>query len=130
MLLDPFGNYEAELLQAALFMEREQWADALANLGRARFTFARVLLERIGKQPESDYETACEMRAHVIDRGHLGEAWNETGSEAEILFRARRPDPAAVRALHARLVALVGEGREAAASLDRHQATPGVDAAG
>jgi hypothetical protein len=78
-VVDPFDNYVAEVHQGELFMGREQWVDALANLGRSRYTLARVLLDALGKHPDSDYEAACELRAHVIDRGHASELWNELG---------------------------------------------------
>ena len=109
--VDPFDNFVAELEQARLFMEREQWVDALANLGRSRYTLARILLERVGKNPESDYETACELRAQVIDRGHAGELWNEFHAEVEDLLRTRRPAPGPVRALHARALELLAEAK-------------------
>ena len=60
----------------------------LANLSRSQYTLARVLLERLGKTPESDYETACELRAQVIDRGYASELWNSLQREIQsLLFR-------------------------------------------
>src|SRR5213593_4625262 len=66
-------------------MERGEWVDALANLNRSQYTLARILLERLGKVPESDYETTCEIRAQVIDRGHASEGWNEIHVEIEAM---------------------------------------------
>lgn len=111
-VVDPFDNYVAEIRQGALFMEREQWADALANLSRSRYTLARVLLEALGKNPESDYETACEVRAQIIDRGFASEMWNELGGEIEALLRTRRPDPAAIRSLYERSAGLLEESKK------------------
>lgn len=111
-VVDPFDNYVAEVHQGELFLEREQWVDALANLGRSRYTLARVLLDALGKHPDSDYETACELRAQVIDRGHASELWNELGVAIEALLRTRHPAPEAVRALYARSGALLEESRK------------------
>ena len=99
---DPFDNARAELLQARLFLERGQTIDALANLNRSQYTVARVLLEALGKKPDSDYETACELRAKVIDRGLAGEEWNELHGTIDGLLKSRRPAPAEVARLHAR----------------------------
>jgi len=93
-------------------MEREQWVDALANLGRSRYTLARVLLDALGKHPDSDYEAACELRAHVIDRGHASELWNELGASVDELLKTRRPDPESIRSLYARSGALLDEARK------------------
>jgi len=76
--------------------------DALANLNRSQYTLARVLLEAIGKKPDSDYETACELRAKVIDRGHADEGWNELHETIDALLKTRHPAPADVARLHAR----------------------------
>jgi sulfite reductase (ferredoxin) len=99
---DPFDNARAELLQARLFLERGQIIDALANLNRSQYTVARVLLEALGKKPDSDYETACELRAKVIDRGHAGEEWNELHRTIDGLLKTRRPEHHEVARLHAR----------------------------
>jgi len=108
-VVDPFDNVRAELLQAALFMKRGQWVDALANLNRSQYTAARVLLEALGKRPDSDYEVTCELRANVIDRGYAGEGWNVLQGEIEELLRTRRPDPERIRSVHERAQRLVGE---------------------
>ena len=118
----PFDNYEVEILQARLFMERAQWVDALANLNRSQYTLARILLERLGKHPDSDYETTCEIRAQVIDRGYASEQWNEVHSEIVELLRSRVPAPEAVRALHDRSHDLLEEARSTLAILDRKKA--------
>src|SRR6185436_1131995 len=98
---DPFDNARVELVQARLFLERGQTTDALANLNRSQYTVARVLLEALGKKPDSDYETVCELRAKVIDRGHAGEEWNELHRTIDGLLKTRRPAPREVARLHA-----------------------------
>jgi sulfite reductase (ferredoxin) len=100
--VDPFDNVRTELLQARLFLERGQTVDALANLNRSQYSIARVLLEAIGKKPDSDYETVCELRAKVIDRGHADEGWNELHETIDALLQTREPAPADVARLHAR----------------------------
>jgi hypothetical protein len=92
-------------------MDREQWGDALANLNRSQYTMARVLLEALGKRPDSDYETTCELRAQVIDRGHASELWNQQHARIEELMRTRQPDPSAVRSLYAGLDSLREESK-------------------
>ena len=99
---DPFDNARAELLQARLFLERGQVVDALANLNRSQYTIARVLLEALGKKPDSDYETTCELRARVIDRGLADEGWNEMHQTIAELLQTRRPAEDAIARLHAR----------------------------
>jgi sulfite reductase (ferredoxin) len=99
---DPFDNARAELLQARLFLERGQIVDALANLNRSQYTVARVLLETLGRKPDSDYETACELRARVIDRGHADEGWNEIHAAVTSLLKTREPGRDDVARLHAR----------------------------
>jgi sulfite reductase (ferredoxin) len=99
---DPFDNARAELLQARLFLERGQIVDALANLNRSQYTLARVLLEPLGKKPDSDYETVCELRAKVIDRGLAGEEWNELHETIDDLLKSRRPAHNDVARLYAR----------------------------
>jgi sulfite reductase (ferredoxin) len=116
--VDPFDNVQAELLQASLFMDLAQWADALANLNRSQYTLAHVLLDRLGKNPDSDYECACELRAQVIDRGYAGEAWNEIHREIDALLRSRHPDPAALRRLHRRCLDLLEESKSTLARLE------------
>lgn len=115
----PFDNYEAELLQASLFMEKEQWVDALANLNRSQYTLARILLERLGKHPDSDYETICELRSHVIDRGYASDLWNGVHRDVEEALRSRDPEPATVTTLHTRALDLLEEARATLAVLDR-----------
>ena len=104
---DPFDNARAELLQARLFLERGQTVDALANLNRSQYSVARVLLEALGRKPDSDYETTCELRARVIDRGLADEGWNEIHGTLEDLLKARRPEEDAVARLHARALAVL-----------------------
>jgi sulfite reductase beta subunit-like hemoprotein len=118
----PFDNYEAELLQARLFIEREQWVDALANLNRSQYTLARILLERLGRHPDSDYETACELRSQVIDRGCAGDLWNDVHAEIDVLLRTRTPEPAGVRALYDRALELLREAEGTLPVLDRRKA--------
>jgi sulfite reductase (ferredoxin) len=116
-VVDPFDNVRAELVQAALFMKRGQWVDALANLNRSQYTAARVLLDVLRKHPDSDYEVICELRAGVIDRGYAGEAWNVLHQEIEELLKTRRPDPERIRSVHDRTQQLVGEFRAALPAL-------------
>jgi sulfite reductase (ferredoxin) len=97
--VDPFDNVRAEIDQARRFLERGQVVDAVANLNRSQYTLARVLLEALGRKPDSDYETACELRAKVIDRGHADDGWNDRHRDIEALMRTRRPLPEAVRTL-------------------------------
>jgi len=100
--VDPFDNVRNELLQARLFLDRGQTVDALANLNRSQYSIARVLLEAVGKKPDSDYETVCELRAKVIDRGYADEGWNELHETIDALLQTRQPAPADVARLHAR----------------------------
>ncbi|HET6373495.1 MAG TPA: nitrite/sulfite reductase, partial [Candidatus Polarisedimenticolia bacterium] len=123
--VEPFDNYEAEVLQASLFMRRGQWVDALANLNRSQYTLARVLLKEVGKTPDSDHECVCELRAQVIDRGHAGELWNEHHEEIEKLLRTRQPEPAAVEATYRRSHALLEEARTTLRALARSRAAGG-----
>jgi sulfite reductase (ferredoxin) len=90
-VVDPFDNVRIDLAQAESFAERGQWSDALATLNRSQYTSARVLLEALGRRPDSDYEVACELRARVIDRGYAGEGWNDLHRAVEDLLRLRRP---------------------------------------
>ncbi|MGH9390421.1 MAG: hypothetical protein ACRD1Z_12460, partial [Vicinamibacteria bacterium] len=126
----PFDNYEAEILQASLFMKRRQWVDALANLNRGQYTLARILLERLGKHPESDYETACEIRAQIIDRGYASELWNEMHDEIKELLRTRRPAPEAVRILHRRALDLLDEAKRTLPILDQKKALAAAEIPG
>jgi sulfite reductase (ferredoxin) len=118
----PFDNYEAELLQALLFMQRGQWADALANLNRSQYTLARVLLKEAGKSPESDYECVCELRARIIDRGHSSDLWNEQHEKIGLLLRTRTPDPRAVEAIHGGALLLLAESKKVLERLARLRA--------
>ena len=118
-VVDPFDNVQAELLQASLFMDLAQWADALANLNRCQYTLAQVLLDRLGKHPDSDYECACELRAQVIDRGYAKETWNEIHREIDALLRSRHPDPAVLRRLHRRCLDLLEESKSTLALLEQ-----------
>ncbi len=121
----PFDEYGAETLQASLFMRRGQWVDALANLNRSQYTIARVLLKVLQKSPESDYEVECAMRAHVIDRGHASELWNEYHERIESLLRTRRPDPSSIEQLHRMSRSLLEESRNTYVRLSRVKATRG-----
>jgi len=104
---EPFAHVRADLDQAARFMEQGLWPDALATISRARFALARVLVSASGRRTDSDYETACEMRARVIDRGHADETWSDLHRDIETALRPRTPDPLVVRALHSRACALL-----------------------
>jgi nitrite/sulfite reductase ferredoxin-like protein len=119
----PLDDYEAELAQTSRFMRRGRWADAAANLNRAQYTLARALLKALGRQPESDYETVCELRARVIDRGHASESWNLLHRDIEDLLRARRPAPIAVRAACRRAHELLAESRATLARLAAQRAS-------
>jgi sulfite reductase (ferredoxin) len=127
---DPLDPYVVEVGQAGRFMERGLWADALANLNRSQYTLARVVLAALGKAPESDYETTCELRAHVIDRGLMGEAWDAFHARTADLLGTRRPDPAGVRDLHARCGDLAAEARAARAALARRRESAAAEVPG
>jgi sulfite reductase (ferredoxin) len=116
-VVDPFDNVTAELRQTALFMDRDQWVDALANLNRGQYTLARVLLEALGRHPDSDYEVACELRARVIDRGYDGDDWNDLHRDIESLLRTRLPEAGSVRDLYARAQGLLLTSRQTRARL-------------
>ena len=126
---DPFDNARAELLQARLFLERGQVVDALANLNRSQYTVARVLLEVLGKKPDSDYETACELRARVIDRGLADEGWNEIHATIADLLKSRHPAENDVARLHARTLEVLDASVPVHARLRRVAAasTPGAE---
>lgn len=126
----PFEGVEAELLQTRLFIEREQWVDALANLNRAQFSLARVLLERLGRKPDSDYEVACEIRARIIDRGYAGDLWNDNHRAIERALRPRLPDPESVRELYRLAGDLLEEARGTYPNLARAKAAGAGDVAG
>ena len=117
----PFDNGRVELKQAALFVDRGQFADALAQLNRSQYTFARVLLAALGKKPESDYETTCALRAQVIDRGYLSERWNELHDELAGALCGKHPKPALVRAILARTADLLEEAARALPALVRRK---------
>ena len=125
---DPFDNARAELLQARLFLERGQVADALANLNRSQYSVARVLLEALGKKPDSDYETTCELRARVIDRGLADEGWNELHAAVAELLQSRRPDEDAVARLHARALDVLNASVPVHARLRQVAAAPATGA--
>ena len=120
---DPFDNARAELLQARLFLERGQAVDALANLNRSQYSLARVLLEALGKKPDSDYETVCELRAKVIDRGLAGEQWNELHETIDDLLKSRRPAHNDVARLYARALEVLETSVPVHARLRRTAAT-------
>lgn len=122
VVVDPFDNYRAELAQTSLFMEHGQWTDALANLNRSQYTVARVLLEAIGKRPDSDYEVTCELRAQVIDRGHASEVWNELHDVIARTLRTKYPPLDAVRAIYGRSEELLDEFRRLLPILVRKKA--------
>ena len=125
---DPFDNVRAELLQASLFIDLGQWEDALANMNRSQYTLAQILLESLGKRPDSDYECTCELRAQVIDRGYARETWNEIHREIDDLLRSRHPDPPILRRLHGRCLDLVEESKSTLALLERkRQSTSSLD---
>ncbi len=109
---DPFREVRATLRQAGEFTAHGQRGDALANLQRARYAIARLLLAKLGKQPESDYETDCEIRAQLIDRGLLSERWNELHNALEAALRQRNPPAALVAGLQAKLELFLSEARE------------------
>jgi sulfite reductase (ferredoxin) len=117
--IDPFDNVRAELDQARRFLERGQVVDAVANLNRSQYTLARVLLEALGRKPDSDYETACELRAKVIDRGHADDGWNERQRDIDALLRTRRPHPEAVRTLLDRATGAIDQAAPVHARLAR-----------
>jgi sulfite reductase (ferredoxin) len=126
--IDPFDNVRAELDQARRFLERGQVADAVANLSRSQYTLARVLLEALGRKPDSDYETACELRAKVIDRGHADDGWNERHRDIDVLLRTRRPHPETVRTLLDRATRAIDEAAPVHARLARLAAGGGAAA--
>ena len=116
-VVDPFDNVTAELRQTALFMDRDQWVDALANLNRGQYTLARVLLEALGRHPDSDYEVACELRARVIDRGYDGDGWDDLHRDIGIQMHTRYPEAERVRKLYARTQELLVTSRQTRARL-------------
>jgi len=125
---EPFAHVRADLDQAARFMEQGLWPDALATISRARFAVARVLVAASGRRTDSDYETACEMRARVIDRGHSDETWSDLHRDIETALRPHTPDPPAVRALYARADAVLASSPAVLARLRRAGAAGGADA--
>jgi hypothetical protein len=125
--VNPFDNYEAELLQTLHFMEHGQWVDALANLNRSQYTLARIFLDKLGKHPDSDYETACELRAQIIDRGYLGEMWNKMQTRIADRLRSRTPDLPAVRALYASALDLLEESKLALPAVEARKAAAAAE---
>ncbi len=103
---DPLAAVRADLAQAARYLDEGLAYDALATLNRARYAVARTLLSALGRRPDSDYETACDLRARVIDRGHADLEWDDLHRAFETALRPRTPDTAAVRALEKQVVAL------------------------
>jgi sulfite reductase (ferredoxin) len=110
---DRFLHAEAELGISEAFLARGQTGDALAQLYRGVLSIARVLLEPFRKRPDSDRETVGELRARVIDRGRMSDAWNDTYARVRSLRERKSPDPADVRAAQAEARAVLAEGRDA-----------------
>jgi dissimilatory sulfite reductase (desulfoviridin) alpha/beta subunit len=109
---DRFLHAETEIDISEVFLGRGQTGDALAQLYRGVLSIARVLLEPLRKRPDSDRETIGELRAHVIDRGHASDAWNDLYAQVRRLRERKEPDPADVRAAQREARHLLVEARE------------------
>src|SRR6185436_8866139 len=124
---DPLAHVRADLEQAARYLDDGQAYDALATLNRARYAVARTLLGALGRRPDSDYETACDLRARVIDRGHADLDWDDLHRAFESALRPRTPDETAVRALQSQVEALAAAAAPAYPVL-KHLASASSDA--
>jgi sulfite reductase (ferredoxin) len=110
--VDRFLHAETEVEISEVFLARGQAGDALAQLYRSVLSIARVLLEPMRKRPDSDREAICELRAHVIDRGHMSDAWNDHYERVRRMRERKTPDPDEIRAAQAEARRILTEGRE------------------
>lgn len=123
--LDPFDEVLEHLKQVRVFWDRGVAIDALTELNRAVFATARVVLQvGLSKQTSTDWESLCEFRARLIDRGHTSEALNQLRARLDPLL-ARKPVLAdAVIALLPEAEAFLAEARALAAALAVWKADP------
>lgn len=122
---DPFSEVLEQFKQVRVFLAKEDWVDALAELNRAGHSIPRLVLERgLAKSTQTDWEVLCEYRARLIDRGLTGETLNDLRRDLDPLL-ARKPVPAAPLAgLLLRLEAYLEEARALTAALETWKADP------
>jgi len=106
-----------EMVQCGLFLQRGLPGDALAVLYRSLLTLGRGLLGVLRRTTDSDWETLSELRARVIDRGHLGDRFEEVFEEVRRLRALREPPPESVAAALSAARQVLREARDALPSL-------------
>jgi sulfite reductase (ferredoxin) len=122
---DPFEEVAVGLREGRLFLAAGQHADALAEIHRAVLFAARVVLASgIGKETITDWETLCEFRSRLVDRGHASPAWNEIREEIDALLGSTRVAPARVEALIVRADAFLRECRGLLTAIRSWRADP------
>ena len=123
--VDPFGETLLHLEQVEVFRRHGVWVDALAELNRAVLSVARLTLEKgLGKATQSDWETLCEFRGRLIDRGHTGESLNELRAAIEPLLAKKPVRPEPLPALIEQTTRFLAEARALTLALEAWRADP------
>ncbi len=122
---DPFGEALEHLKQSRVNWDEGIAVDALTELNRAFFAAARIVLASgLKKQCISDWETLCEYRARLVDRGHVGDAFDELRRELDELLEQKFFNASAVPSLAGRVQAWVEEQRLVLAALQSWREDP------
>lgn len=123
--VDPFAEVQDQLAQVEVFRRNTVWVDALAELNRAVWSIARITLhEGLGKSANSDWETLCEYRARLIDRGHAPETLNELRLALDPLLARKPVGPEPLPSLIDRVETFLVESRGLTAALKTWRADP------
>jgi len=123
--IDPFSETLLHLEQVEVFRKHGVFVDALAELNRAVLSIARLTLEHgLGKACASDWETLCEFRGRLIDRGHTRETLNDLRSTLEPLLAQKPVLAEPLPGLIARVREFLDEARALTAALQAWRADP------
>jgi len=99
---DPFEETVIGLRESIRLLEQRHAVDALAEANRAVIAAARIVLAQgVGKETHNDWETLCEFRARLFDRGHASDTWIKLRDEIDSLLATKEVAHARVASLHA-----------------------------
>lgn len=122
---DPFEETVIGLRESERFLDQGHAVDALAEANRAVIAAARIVLSQgAGKETHNDWETLCEFRARLVDRGHVSERWGALRDEIDALMSTKRVDRARVAAVGAEAARFLAECRTLLAALRNWKSDP------
>ncbi|MFN0150853.1 MAG: nitrite/sulfite reductase [bacterium] len=124
---DPFEETVIGLRESTRLFDQGHSVDALCEANRAVIAAARIVLAQgAGKETHNDWETLCEFRSRLFDRGHASDTWERLREEIDALSATKVPAADRVAALQREAAQFLEECRALLAALRAWKNDPGA----